>query len=190
DPAGRQDRRTVARPLYSASERLRKPTRLRAPPGKRLKSQAKGTIDIAPDVAASSVRAAIDVGTLTTGNALRDEKILAPDVLDAARYPTIDFSSRALVETSPGRYAVHGDLTIHGITKPSTLDLTVHGVVTDTWNKSRLGLTATADIKRSDFAVLKFGHVPLVAGGFMVPDAVHVTIDIEATRDEPGDSAS
>lgn len=154
-----------------------------------LASGPKGTIDIAPDVAASSVQAAIDVATLTTGNAMRDERILGPDVLDAASYPTIDFSSRALEETAPGRFAVHGDLAIHGFTKPVTLDLTVHGVVTDTWGKSRLGLTATADIRRSDYEVLKFGHVPLAAGGFMVPDVVHVTLDIEATRDEPGESA-
>ncbi|HXZ65452.1 MAG TPA: YceI family protein, partial [Streptosporangiaceae bacterium] len=97
--------------------------------------------------------------------------------------------SRALEEIASGHYAVHGDLTIHGFTKPVTLDLTVHGVVTDTWGKSRLGLTATADIRRSDYEVLKFGHVPLAAGGFMVPDVVHVTLDIEATRDEPRDSA-
>jgi len=153
-----------------------------------LASGPRGAIDIAPDVAASSVQAAIDVATLTTGNAMRDERILGPDVLDAASYPTIDFSSRALEEIASGHYAVHGDLTIHGFTKPVTLDLTVHGVITDTWGKSRLGLTATADIKRSDYEVLKFGHVPLAAGGFMVPDVVHVTLDIEVTRDEPADS--
>ena len=46
-----------------------------------------------------------------------------------------------------------------------------------------LGVTATGEIARSDFGVLKFGHVPLAAGGFMVPDSVRITVDIEATRD-------
>lgn len=150
-----------------------------------LASGPKGVIVIAEDPLASSVRASIDASTITTGNKTRDEKIQGPDVLDVAQYPAIDFSSRAIREQSPGRYDLDGDLTMHGITRPVTLDLTVHGAITDVWNKSRLGLTATTEIKRSDFDVLKFGHVPLAGGGFMVPDSLRVTIEIEATRDEP-----
>jgi polyisoprenoid-binding protein YceI len=148
-----------------------------------LASGPAGTIRIAPDLLSSAVNATIDVATLTTGNALRDEKVLGPDVLDVATYPTIEFASRALTESAPGSYALAGDLTIHGVTRPVTLDLVLRGVITDTWGKTRLGLTATAEIKRSDFGVLKFGHVPLAAGGFMVPDTVRVALDIEATRD-------
>lgn len=151
-----------------------------------LASGPTGKINIAADVLASSVHASIDASTLRTGNALRDEKVLGPDVLDVASYPTIDFSSRALTANAPGRYALAGDLTIHGVTRPTTLDLTLHGVITDTWGKSRMGLTATTAINRSDFGVLKFGHVPLAAGGFMVPDTVRINLDVEATRDEPG----
>lgn len=148
-----------------------------------LASGPAGTIQISSDLLSSSVIASIDAATITTGNAMRDEKVLGPDVLDVASYPTIDFSSRALTKSSLGRYALEGDLTIHGVTRPATLDLVLHGVVTDTWGKTRLGLTATAEIKRSNFGVLKFGHVPLAAGGFMVPDAVRITLDVEATRD-------
>jgi polyisoprenoid-binding protein YceI len=148
-----------------------------------LASGPSGTIRIAPDLLASSVSATIDAATLTTGNAVRDEKILGPDVLDVATYPTIEFSSRELTESAPGSYALAGELTIRGVTRPVALDLVFHGVITDTWGKNRLGLTATGEIKRSDFGVLKFGHVPLAAGGFMVPDTVRVALDIEATHD-------
>ena len=153
-----------------------------------LASGPEGAITIAEDPLASAVRASIDAATITTGNKMRDEKIHGPDVLDVAQYPTIDFSSHALREQSPGRYAVDGDLTMHGVTQPVTLDLTVHGVITDVWNKSRLGITATTEIRRSDFDVLKWGHVPLSGGGFMVPDSLQVTIEDEATRDEPAQS--
>ena len=148
-----------------------------------LASGPTGTIHLTSELLSSSVTAAIDASTLTTGNAMRDEKVLGPDVLDVASYPTIDFSSRALAESSAGRYALEGDLTIHGVTRPVTLDLALHGVITDTWGKERLGLTATTEIKRSDYGVLKFGHVPLTAGGFMVPDTVRIVLDIEATKD-------
>lgn len=148
-----------------------------------LASGPSGTIHIAPDLLSSSVTATIDVATLTTGNSMRDERVLGPDVLDVATYPTIEFSSRALTSSRPGGYALTGDLTIHGEMRPITLDVVLRGVITDTWGKNRLGLTATGEIKRSDFGVLKFGHVPLAAGGFMVPDAVRVALDIEATHD-------
>jgi polyisoprenoid-binding protein YceI len=147
-------------------------------------SGPKGTITIAPDLLASSVQASIDAATITTASAMRDERIHGPDVLDVAQYPTIDFSSSSMTETGPGRYAVNGELTMHGLTGPVTLDLTVRGVITDTWGKTRMGLAATTTIKRSDFDVLKFGHVALAAGGFMVPDALRVTLEVEATRDE------
>jgi polyisoprenoid-binding protein YceI len=153
-----------------------------------LASGPTGVITVAEDPLASAVRASIDVATIATGNKTRDEKIQGPDVLDVERFPTIDFSSRALRELSPGHYALDGDLTMHGVTQPVTLDLTVHGVITDVWSKSRLGLTAATEIKRSDFDVLKWGHVPLAAGGFMVPDSLRVTLEIEATRDEPEQS--
>jgi polyisoprenoid-binding protein YceI len=155
-----------------------------------LTSGPTGSITIAADPLASSVQASIDASTLASGHKLRDEKIMGPDVLDVAQYPTIDFASRALHEKSPGHYALDGDLTLHGITRPVTLDLTLNGVITDTWNKTRMGLTATTEIKRADFDVLKFGHVPLAAGGFMVPDNVQITLALEATRDEPAESAA
>jgi polyisoprenoid-binding protein YceI len=150
-----------------------------------LASGPTGTITVEDDALSSSVRASIDVSTLTTANKSRDEKILGPDVLDAEQFPTIDFASNRLREVSPGMYALDGDLTIHGITRPATLDVTVNGVITDTWGKTRLGVTASTEIKRSDFDVLKFGYVALAAGGFMVPDSVHVTLELEATREEP-----
>ena len=150
-----------------------------------LASGPTGTITVGEDALSSSVRASIDVATLTTANKFRDEKILGPDVLDAKQFPTIDFASTGLREVSPGKYALDGDLTIHGITRAATLDLTVNGVITDTWGKTRLGVTASTEIKRSDFDVLKFGYVALAAGGFMVPDSVQVTLEIEATHEEP-----
>ena len=60
-----------------------------------------GSITIADDLPSSSAQASVDVSTLTTANKVRDEKILGPDVLDAAQFPTIDFTSRALRAANP-----------------------------------------------------------------------------------------
>lgn len=152
-----------------------------------------GTITVAEDLVSSSVTASIDVTTLTTLNQQRDAHLLSPDLLHAEKYPTIDFASRALRRTQQSAglfkkktegYELDGDLTLHGVTKPVTLTLTPGGVVTDTWGKTRFGLTATGEIQRSDFGLGEFGHTALDSGGFMLPDAVRITLELEATRDE------
>ena len=148
-----------------------------------------GVIVVADDVLRSTVRASIDVSTLTTANASRDEKITGPDVLDAARFPTIEFTSTELRPAGPERYALDGDLTIRDVTRAVTLDLVVHGVIPDVWGKRRLGLTATTDIQRSDYGAGEWGHRALLSGGFMVPDTVSVTLEIEATLDIPEGTA-
>ncbi|MCL2583178.1 MAG: YceI family protein [Streptosporangiales bacterium] len=155
-----------------------------------------GTITVAENLESSSVTASIEVKTLNTANAKRDEHVLGPDFLDAEKYPTIDFTSRALRRTQKPAglfkkktegFELDGDLTLHGVTKPVTLALTPRGVVTDTWGKTRFGLTATAELARSAFDAGEFGHVKLESGGFMLPDTVRVTLEIEATREEPAD---
>jgi polyisoprenoid-binding protein YceI len=142
-----------------------------------------GVIVVADDVLRSTVRASVNVSTLTTANPSRDDKITGPDVLDAARFPTIEFTSTELRPAGPERYALDGDLTIRDVTRPVTLDLVVHGVIPDVWGKRRLGLTATTDIQRSDYGAGEWGHRALLSGGFMVPDTVSVTLEIEATLD-------
>jgi polyisoprenoid-binding protein YceI len=144
-----------------------------------------GTITIAPNVTESSVEATIDASTVTTANAARDEKILGPDVLDVEQFKTIDFASRALRPLGGERYALDGELTLHGISKAITLDLVFNGVVEDTWGKTRLGLSASTELSRDDFGSGEWAHRALAAGGFMVPHEVKVNLEIEATKDEP-----
>jgi len=152
-----------------------------------LASGPTGTITIAPGFLGSSVTATIDATTLASGSKLRDSKILGPDVLDTERFPTIDFTSDPpLRTTGPDTYDLDGRLTLHGVTRPLTLALRFNGVITDTWGKTRLGVTAQATLPRDEFGAGKFGYVPLPLGGIMVPHAIAVTLDIEATMDEEG----
>jgi polyisoprenoid-binding protein YceI len=143
-----------------------------------------GTITIAPDLLESTVEATIDASTLTTLNPVRDAKMHGPELLDVERYPTIDFVSTGLWASGENYYELSGRLTIHGVTKDVSLDLIFNGVVTDTWGKRRLGVTATTELSRNDFGAGEWGHMLLPGGGFMVPHHLKVTLDIEATKDE------
>jgi polyisoprenoid-binding protein YceI len=125
------------------------------------------------------------VSTIQAGNAIRDEKIQGPDVLDIEKYPTIDYASSGLRDLGGGNYTLEGDLTLHGITRPVPLSLSFGGVIVDTWGKQRLGVTATGEIERDKFDAGQWAHAALASGGFMVPFGVKVTLDIEATLDVP-----
>jgi polyisoprenoid-binding protein YceI len=150
-----------------------------------LASGPTGAITVTPDILGSSVTATIDATTLATGSAVRDGKIKGPEVLDTEHFPTIEFRSDApLRETGPDAYDVDGLLTLHGVTKPVTLALRFNGVITDSWGKTRLGVTAQVTLRRDEFGAGEFGYHPLPLGGIMVPHAVAVTLEIEATKDE------
>ena len=149
-----------------------------------------GTILVGDDLARSSVTASIDARTLTTANAVRDEKIHGPDVLDVDNHPTIDFVSTALRLEGGVGHLLDGQLTLRGVTRPITLEITYRGTVTDVWGKDRMGMTVTTEINRSEFDAGEWGRVALSSGGFMVADTVRVTMEIEATLDTPGAAGS
>jgi polyisoprenoid-binding protein YceI len=143
-----------------------------------------GTITVEPDLLESTVDATIDASTLTTLNPVRGAKMHGPELLEVERYPTIHFVSTGLFPSGENYYELTGRLTIHGVTKDVSLDLVFNGVVTDTWGKRRLGVTATTELSRDDFGAGEWGHVLLPGGGFMVPHHLKVTLDIEATKEE------
>ena len=78
-------------------------------------------------------------------------------------------------------YKVLGDLTIHGVTKPVTLEVeSVSDEIKDGWGFMRRGLTAATSVDRRDFGLVF--NIPMDGGGFVVGDKVHITIDVEITR--------
>src|SRR5437588_7438414 len=100
----------------------------------RLRGQFTGIsgtiVDAADDPRRFSVKAAIDVTTLITGDPQRDEHLRSPDFFDVANHPSITFESRR-VSGSREHFKVTGDLTIRGQTREVTLDVTFNGIGTD-----------------------------------------------------------
>ena len=132
------------------------------------------------DVTKSTIEATIDVASINTRNAKRDEHLRSPDFFDAAKYPTITFKSTKAEKTASG-WKVTGDLTMHGVTKPVVLD--VEGPtpeIKDPWGNSRAGAQATAKIDRQDFGIS--WNKALDAGGVTVGNEVSITIDVEAVK--------
>ncbi len=128
-----------------------------------------------------SVDATIDVGTVDTGVAGRDNHLKSADFFDAAKYPTMTFKSTS-VKTQGSAYLIAGDLTLHGVTKPVTLSLESPGneqVGMDAKSVHR-GFRATTTINRKDFGLTWGGT--LKSGEAVVGDDIKIELDIEAVR--------
>ena len=101
----------------------------------------------AKDPLSAHVRVEIPAASVDTGDAKRDAHLRSPDFLDAEAHPTITFVSRR-IEQHGDRFAVTGDLTIRGTTRPVTADVEVSDVIDDPWGGRRVGFEAKATIDR------------------------------------------
>jgi len=132
------------------------------------------------DPANWKVSATIDAASIDTGNKERDDHLRSEDFLNVAEYPRIGFVSVGIQPTEDGLYAMHGDLTLHGVTKRIVLDLEHNGTVEDPWGGTRSGFTATGEIDRRDFGLT--WNKAIEAGGVVVGNEVKITLEIEAIR--------
>jgi len=121
----------------------------------------------------STVEATLPLTGLDTFVPKLDEHMKSADFLDAAKYPNVTFKSTKVTEAGKGKLKVTGDLTVHGVTKPVTLDVTLNKVGPHPMMKVQtVGFDATAKIKRSDFGV--GAYVPNVG------DEITIRITTEA----------
>ncbi len=126
----------------------------------------------------SAVEATVDVSTLSTGDAQRDGHLKSADFFEIEKYPTMTFKSTSVKRNGDGDYAVTGDLTLHGVTKPVTF--AVEGPSApgkDPWGNTRIGLSATTKINRKDFGLT--WNSALVTGGLLVGEDGSITLDVQ-----------
>ena len=145
-------------------------------------SGVRGTVTHDPaNPTPSSIEATIDVNTINTNDANRDGHLKSPEFFDAAAYPAITFKSTKIEKSGEHSLTVQGDLTMHGVTRPVTLDVQdVSEETKDLYGKLRIGASARGKIKRSEFGLT--WNAMLETGGVAVSDEVKLEFDIEATR--------
>ena len=123
----------------------------------------------------------IQVASIDTRQEQRDAHLRSPDFFDAAKFPTITFRSRR-VQGNPleGDFRLTGDLTVRGITREVTLDVSPEGRLTDPWGEERAGFSAHAKIDRTDFGLT--WNQALEAGGVLVGNEIKLSIEVELVR--------
>ena len=105
------------------------------------------------DPTKSTISIDIKADSLDTANEKRDQHLKSPDFFNAKEFPTISFKSTAVTKNADGTYAVTGNLTAHGVTKPITATFKAVGTGKGSKGETRAGADATFTIKRGDFGI-------------------------------------
>jgi polyisoprenoid-binding protein YceI len=140
--------------------------------------------DIDPDhPEASSVEVTIATASIRTNNETRDNDVRSANFLDVEKFPAMTFTSTGVTRAGQDRYRLTGDLTIKGVTRPVTLEVTKYGELNDPGMMGhRISYGARTQINRSDFGV---GTDMVLDGKLVVSDRIDITIEGELVE-QPG----
>jgi len=101
---------------------------------------------------ASSVEVEIKTASINSNHAERDKHLRGSDFLDVSKYPTAKFVSTSYTETD-GKGVLKGDLTLHGVTKPVSIEVTQIGAGADPWGGFRRGFEGRTSLTLADFNI-------------------------------------
>lgn len=133
-----------------------------------------------PDLSDAVFEMTADVNSIDTDNERRDGHLKSPDFFDAAKYPALTFKSTSFKKVEGKKYKIAGDLTMHGVTKPVTLDAVLSGPVVmenPRGKQEKAGLKVSGTLNRMDFGVGK-------SGGAVVSEEVEIRANAEFAKQD------
>jgi polyisoprenoid-binding protein YceI len=137
-----------------------------------------GVITLDPaNLNSATVKATINVASVNTGFAKRDEHIKADKYLDVAKYTQIQFESTKVTASNQNQAILQGKLTIHGVTKLVDIPVRVLGYGADPWGGQRAGFEGHVTLKASDY-----GYGWATGANAPVGDEIEVTLLIEGVK--------
>ncbi|HEY7295261.1 MAG TPA: YceI family protein [Dehalococcoidia bacterium] len=147
-------------------------------------ANVEGTISLnEADPASSSVKAAIDVKSLDIKNDRFYGHMMSDQFFDAETYPQITFTSTKVEKVSDTRWKIAGNLDMHGVSKPVTLDTEYLGQAKHPFSgQTRAGFRATTSIDRGDWGLS--WNAALDTGAKYVGEKVEITLEIMAGKQE------
>lgn len=153
-------------------------------------SDVAGTVTVPEggDLAGMQTTATMQATSISTQNGDRDTHLKSADFFDVGQFPTLTFRSTVVEPLGGGRFRMTGDLTMHGVTKPVTLEGEYAGAATDGYGNRKLGFSAEGTIKRSEWGLT--WNQAIEAGGVVVSDDVRLVLDVQAARQAAAASAT
>jgi polyisoprenoid-binding protein YceI len=130
-----------------------------------------------PDFSDAKFQLTVNTTSVNTDVDYRDNDLRGANYFDVAKFPTMTFTSTGISPVSTNHYKLTGNLTLHGVTKPVTMDLWYRGTITNPMSKKDdAGFKLTGVIKRTDF-----GFAP-GAGTTMLSDEVTINANGEFAK--------
>lgn len=127
----------------------------------------------------STITASIDMSSINTKQADRDNHLRSGDFFAIDEFPTMDFASTG-IRIDGDIISIDGDLTLRGVTKPVTLKGELGGFTTDSYGQSKAGISASTKIDRTAFGVN--WNTAVEAGGLMLGTDVTIDLEIQVIR--------
>ena len=144
-------------------------------------AEVEGTIALdEANPASSRVEARIPAASIDTREPNRDAHLRSADFLDAENHPYLTFRSTRVESHGRGRFTVHGDLTIRGVTRPLAFEGEYLGTNTNPYGFRVAGFSASTRINRRDFGLN--WNAALETGGVLVADEVKISLEVEAVQ--------
>ena len=128
----------------------------------------------------SSASVTIQVNSIDTRQAQRDDHLRSNDFLSMDEYPTITFASTGARQVDDENFELTGDLTVKGVTKSVTIPFEYQGSAQDPFGNSRVGFEGSVVINRKDFGV-NF-NAALETGGVLVSEKITLEFEISAIK--------
>lgn len=146
-------------------------------------SKVRGTFDrfdvtivTAEDPQDSTIEATIDVASVNTNQADRDNHLRTSDFFKVDEFPEMTFRSTSF-DRDGEDFTVTGELTLRGVTREVVLKGEFGGILVDDYGNTKAGATATTTINRHDFGVS--WNAALEAGGMTLGDEVTISLDLQ-----------
>ena len=148
-------------------------------------SDVDGTVTVPAGGAMTGVQTdvTIQAASINTRNDDRDNHLQSADFFDAATFPTLTFRSTTMEPLGGNRFTLTGDLTMHGVTKPVTLEGEYNGAATAPDGTKKVAFSASGTINRSEWGLT--WNKALETGGVVVSDEVELTLEVEANSTAP-----
>lgn len=138
----------------------------------------EGTLVTEEDITQSKVSVSVDLSSINTGTADRDNHLRSGDFFNVETHPKMTFTTTGVKQKSDTDFVVTGDLQIKDVTKSIDLDVEFLGEGKDPWGGDRVGVEASTVISRKEWGI-DF-NIPLEGDKVMIGDKITIQINAEA----------
>ena len=128
----------------------------------------------------AKVEGEIEVSSINTNDANRDNHLRSADFFEVEKYPKATFTSTRIESRGERRFAVHGDLTLKGVSKPVIWEAEYLGQATDAYGNVKQAFEATTTVNREDWGLT--WNAALEAGGMLVGKDVTIEAEIQLAK--------